>query len=143
MTTAEQLTQVFNDNFVAYYRSHVAHVNIVGRNFHSDHELLGGIYEELQGQVDILAELLRSLKEFMPNDIHAVMMASTIMPDPIEGTSDELLEFVRDDLLQLKGCYEELMIVAEAEGHEEIANYAQERILALAKHVWMLDSTLG
>jgi DNA-binding ferritin-like protein len=143
MTTVEQLTQVFNDNFVAYYRSHVAHVNIVGRNFFSDHDLLGGIYEELQGQVDVLAELLRSLQAFMPNDIHAVMMDSKIMPDPIEGDSDELLEFVKDDLLQLKGCYEELMVVAEAEGHEEIANYAQERILALAKHVWVFDSTLG
>jgi DNA-binding ferritin-like protein len=143
MTTAEQLTQVFNDNFVAYFRSHVAHVNVVGRNFHSDHELLGGVYEELQGQIDILAELIRSLKEFMPNDLNDIVMTSNIMPDPIEGDSDELLMFVRDDLEQLKGCYEELMAVAEDEGHEEIANYAQERILALAKHIWMFDSTLG
>ncbi len=143
MTTVEQLTQVFNDNFVAYYRSHVAHVNVVGRNFHSDHELLGGIYEELQGQVDILAELLRSLKELMPCDMHDVILSSNIMPDPIEGTSDELLGMVRDDLELLKASYVALMEVAEDEEHEEIANHAQERILALAKHIWMLDSTLG
>ncbi len=143
MTTTEQLTQVFNDNFAAYFRSHVAHVNIVGRNFHSDHELLGGIYEELQGQIDILAELLRSLKEFMPASLQDVMLDSTMPTDAMEGTSDELLALVRDDLDTLKGCYEELMIVADAEGHEEISNYAQERILALAKHLWILDSTLG
>jgi starvation-inducible DNA-binding protein len=142
MTTTEQLTQVFNDNFAAYFRSHVAHVNIVGRNFHSDHELLGGIYEELQGQIDILAELLRSLKEFMPASLQDVMLDSTMPTDAMEGTSDELLALVRDDLDTLKGCYEELMIVADAEGHEEISNYAQERILALAKHLWMLSATL-
>ena len=43
MTTVEQLTQVFNDNFMAYFRSHVAHVNTMGRNFASDHALLGRI----------------------------------------------------------------------------------------------------
>jgi DNA-binding ferritin-like protein len=142
MTTQEQLTQVFNDNFTAYFRSHVAHVNIMGRNFHSDHALLGGIYEELQDQIDILAELLRSLKAFMPDDLNTVCVNSQIF-GAITGDSDELLAAVRDDLLQLKDCYEELMTVAEDEGLEEISNYAQERILALAKHVWMLDSTLN
>jgi DNA-binding ferritin-like protein len=34
------------------------------------------------------------------------------------------------------------MTVAEKEGHEEIANYAQEQILDLAKSIWMLNSTL-
>jgi DNA-binding ferritin-like protein len=49
---------------------------------------------------------------------------------------------VRDNLESLRGCYEELMAVASAEGHEEIANYAQDQILDLAKSLWMLDSTL-
>jgi DNA-binding ferritin-like protein len=34
------------------------------------------------------------------------------------------------------------MTVAEEEGHKEIANYAQDRILALTKHMWMLGATL-
>jgi DNA-binding ferritin-like protein len=143
MTTAEQLTQVFNDNFVAYFRSHVAHVNIVGRNFQSDHTLLGGIYEDLQGQIDTIGELLRSIQELMPCDIHEVMVESHITLDPMEGDADELLSRVRDDLDHLKECYVELMEVSEEEGHKEIANYAQDRILTLAKQIWMLDSTLS
>jgi DNA-binding ferritin-like protein len=47
------------------------------------------------------------------------------------------------DLETLKGCYEELITVAEADGHKEIANYAQDRVLAIAKQIWMLKSTLG
>lgn len=142
MTTALQLTQVFNDNFVAYFRSHVAHVNIVGRNFQSDHALLGGIYEDLQDQIDILGELLRSIDEFMPDDIYGVLDTSEITTDAINGKADVLLSRVYDDLVALKDCYEELMTTADEEGHKEIANYAQDRILALAKFIWMLKSTL-
>ena len=143
MTTQAQLSKVFNDNFMAYWRSHVAHVNIMGRNFHSDHELLGGIYEELQGQIDIIAELLRSMGEFMPITLGDVIAVSEILDTPVEGDSETLLGIVETDLMLLKGCYEELIKVANEEGYDEIANYAQDRVLAIAKHLWMLNSTLS
>jgi starvation-inducible DNA-binding protein len=143
MTTQDQLTQVFNDNFVAYFRSHVAHVNIVGRNFHSDHELLAGIYEDLQGQIDVIAELLRSLGEFMPASVGRVLDEAKIADDSVEGDSDTLLATVKYDLEELKADYEELISTADSEGYLEISNYAQDRVLALAKHIWMLDSTLA
>ena len=142
MNTQEALLQVFYNNFTAYYRSHVAHVNIMGRNFASDHALLGGIYEELQGQIDTIAELLRTLGEFMPSEVQFVLNESAIPTTMFEGDSLELLDGVKVDLEMLKSFYEELMVTAEAEGRDEIANYAQDRILALAKHIWMLESTL-
>jgi len=142
MNTAEQLTQVFYNNFTAYYRSHVAHANIVGRNFHSDHKLLQKIYEDLQSQIDVIAELLRTIGEFMPTEIQFVLNESTISTAIFEGDSTELLAGVKDDLETLRGFYEDLMEEAELDGHKEIANYAQERILAIAKFVWMLNATL-
>ena len=143
MTTQEQLLKIFNDNFMAYWRSHVAHVNIVGRNFHSDHKLLQKIYEDLQGQIDLIAELLRSIGEFMPVTLGDVIAVSEILDTPVEGDSDTLLGLVETDLMLLKGCYEELIAVAEGDGHDEIANYAQDRVLSIAKHLWMLNSTLS
>jgi len=140
--TQTQLQQVFNDNFVAYFRSQVAHVNVVGRNLHSDHELLGKIYEHLQGNVDVLAELLRTLGEFMPNSLNDIIGSSSIDDSPVVGTADNLLELVRDDLISLIQCYKELAEVASDEDVEEIENYAQEEILALNKYIWQLDSTL-
>jgi starvation-inducible DNA-binding protein len=142
MNTAEQLTQVFNDNFVAYFKSHVSHVNIVGRNFASDHQLLNGIYDDLQDQIDVIAELLRTIYEFMPNDLQGIIEASHLHAGPVEGDSIELLTGVYDDIEHLKSCYEELISIAEQEGHSEIANYAQDRVLALSKHCWMLRATL-
>ena len=142
MTTESQLQQVFADNFVAYYRAHVAHVNIQGRNFVSDHKLLGKIYEDLQGQTDTIAELLRTVQEFMPASLEQVIGASQISTDDVTGSAEDLLMLVRDDLAELKLCYEELITVSEDDGHKEIANYAQDRVLQLAKYIWMLDSVL-
>jgi DNA-binding ferritin-like protein len=142
MNTSEQLTQVFNDNFVAYFRSHAAHINITGRNFRSDHKLLQGVYERRQAEIDVLGELIRTVGEFMPCCISDILTDSTIADDMVEGSADDLLGSVRDNLADLKGCYEELMLIAESEGHQEIANYAQEQVLDLGKSIWMLDSTL-
>lgn len=142
MTTTEQLTQVFNDNFVAYYRSHAAHANITGRNFRSDHKLLQGVYERRQAQIDVIGELLRTLQEPMPTDLHEILANSELSTDPIEGSADELLEQVKYDLEQLCDCYKELNEIAEEEEHDEISNYAQEQILDLNKSLWMLRSTL-
>lgn len=142
MTTTEQLTQVFYDNFVAYYRSHAAHANITGRNFRSDHKLLQGVYERRQAQIDVIGELLRTLQEFMPSDLHEIISNSDLPTDAVEGTADELLNIVLADLDQLCDCFKELNEVAEEDGHDEIANYAQEQILDLNKSRWMLRSTL-
>jgi DNA-binding ferritin-like protein len=142
MNTSEQLTQVFNDNFVAYFRSHTAHINITGRNFRSDHKLLQGVYERRQAQIDILGELLRTLGDFMPRCLADIIADSHIEDAQVEGSADELLLTVCDNLEHLKGCYEELMVVADEEGHKEIANYAQDQILDIAKSLWMLNSTL-
>ena len=143
MTTAEQLTQIFKDNFVAYFRSHVAHVNITGRTFQSDHELLGGIYEARQAQIDFIGELLRTLGEYMPCDISEVLSDSQFGTDELSGSADFLLEAVKEDLEFLANEYRELIVISELEDETQIANYAQEQVLSLAKQIWMLDSTLS
>jgi len=142
MTTAEQLTLVFYNNFVAYYRSHAAHVNVTGRNFRSDHKLLQGVYERRQAEIDKIAEILRTMQEFMPTSLVDIIDNSTIPMDAIEGTADEMLEAVMMDLEHLLGDYKELITIASEEDLEEISNYAQDQALDLEKSIWMLRSTL-
>ena len=140
--TQEQLLAVFNSNFVAYYRSHVAHANIIGRNFYSDHKLLGKIYEHLQGRIDILAEQLRTLGSFMPSYLNLVIVDSHIDDDPMRGTSQDMLEAVRLDLVKLTELYQELVRVAELDGAVDIADSAQGELGDLNKFLWMMDATL-
>jgi DNA-binding ferritin-like protein len=142
MTTAEQLTLIFKNNFVVYFRSHAAHVNVTGRNFRSDHKLLQGVYERRQEQIDKIGEILRTQQEYMPCDITEVVADSAIPTDAIEGTADVLLETVMMDLEHLLEDYKALIIIATDEGLEEISNYAQDQALDLEKSIWMLRSTL-
>ena len=74
---------------------------------------------------------------------YQLLNQSEISTGIFEETADGFLEGVKDDLELLKGTYEELMAIAEDEGHKEIANYAQDQILDLAKSIWMLNSTLS
>lgn len=143
MTTAEALTQLFNDNFVAYFRSHAAHVNVTGRTFRSDHKMLQGVYERRQAQIDAIGELLRSIGEFMPCDMFDILDNTKLITTPIEGTADELLNAVLDDLQVLRDEYIAFQEIAAEEGHDELANYAQDQILDLNKSIWMLESTLS
>ena len=136
------LEETFAANFVAYYRSHVAHVNIVGRNFASDHKLLQKIYEDLQGTIDPLAELLRTIGAKMPNDIATVLQISPFRDDPVEGDADELLQLVLDDQDKLMDLYKELDQAANLAGDIDISNFAQGRVGDHAKFRWMLRSTL-
>jgi starvation-inducible DNA-binding protein len=142
MTTAEFLTQLFKDNFVTYFRSHAAHVNVTGRNFRSDHKLLEGIYTRRQDQIDRIGELLRSLDCYMPCDIYSLVVESKIPTTPIEGTADDLLLQVQDDLQSLLDDFKELIEIADDEGLDEIANYAQDQALDIEKSLWMLRVTL-
>ena len=143
MNTAEQLTQIFRDNFVTYFRSHVAHVNITGRNFRSDHKLLQGVYERRQAEIDKIGEILRTMNEYMPCDLAEVVAESHIDTGELAGDADFLLEMVRDDLEHLLGEYKQLIEIATDEGLDEVGNYAQDQALDIEKSIWMLNSTLG
>jgi DNA-binding ferritin-like protein len=105
--------------------------------------LLGGIYESLQGEIDTLGELLRTLGEFMPCDIQDVIDDSNIDTTELEGKAETYLEAVKSDLEQLVAEHRELIVIATEEHEDQIANYAQDRVLALSKQIWMLDSTLS
>ena len=143
MTTLDQLQTVFRDNFVTYYHTHVAHVNITGRNFTSDHKLLKGIYEARQEQIDVIAEIVRTLDGRMIDHIQAVIVDAGLDDLPVRGRADDLLAHVRDMLEHMVVQYQVLGDVAGDEELEHIENYAQEQIMALNKQIWFLSATLG
>ena len=136
------LQQLFATNFVAYYRAHVAHVNVTGRNFVSDHKMLGRIYEDLQAAIDPIAEIIRTRDAVIPTSLDQVLSNSDIEDSDVEGSADDLLNTVLTDQLELIECYREVVVAAEDEGIIEIANYAQDRLLKHDTYVWQLRSIL-
>ena len=54
-----------------------------------------------------------------------------------------MLAQVEEDLEHLVEEFQELIIIADDEGNDAIANYAQDQVLDLTKSIWMLQATLG
>lgn len=141
----QALMKVFCSNFVAYYKSHAAHVNIVGRNFGSDHKLLQKVYEDLQGEIDTIGELLRTIEAYFPTRLSDTLDDSDIDDnlEPDYGDGLDYIQQIYDDLETLIEVHLELEDVTQNErGYNHLANYAQDRVRVLKKHCWMLRATL-
>jgi DNA-binding ferritin-like protein len=143
MDLQTKLEEVFAANFISYYRAHVAHVNVQGRNFYQDHKLLQKIYEYFQDNIDTLAEKLRTIKAEMPADLMTVLQISPIMDSPAWGSSTQLFEFVDESLETMIDQYKELYEAAELVDYIDISNFAQDQIGQLAKFRWMVEATTG
>ena len=136
------LEETFGGNFISYYRTHLAHVNIQGRSFYQDHKLLQKIYEYFQDNIDTIAEKLRTIRATMPPDLTTVTMLSPIADVPALGDSRELFEQVLEVLEAMIDQYHELNDAAEAVNYIDISNFAQDQIGQLAKFRWMIEATL-
>jgi DNA-binding ferritin-like protein len=136
------LEETFSANLVTYYRAHVAHINIQGRNFYQDHKLLQKIYEYFQDNIDTLGEKIRSVRTTVPVDLGTVINVSPIMDFATMGTSEDLLSQVMENIETMIDIYHELYIAAEDVNYIDISNFAQDQIGILAKFRWMLQSTL-
>lgn len=141
MTLETKLLEVFCCNMVAYYRAHQAHINITGRNFESDHALLGEIYEDTQDQIDTLGELLRTIKANPPQTLQEIIDGSDLSEESAYDP-DGLLNIVLEAQEYLMDDYKELFDIATRETDQDIANYAADRLGAHAKFAWKLRSTL-
>lgn len=136
------LEETFSNNFVAYYRSHVAHVNITGPEFPAYHKMLQKVYEYFQGNIDTLAEKLRTVRGMMPNNIQTVLELAMLEDKATEGTAEELLSTILDSIAVMIDQYHELYIAAEEVNYIDISNFAQDQIAILAKSRWMIEATL-
>jgi starvation-inducible DNA-binding protein len=143
MNTLEQLIETFCDNFVNSYRAHSCHFNIVGTNFYSYHKLLQKIYEDSEAIQDDLGELIRALDAYAPETITEIL-ASADLPDTLAAGSEarDLLELVLEGQEHMINSYVKLEEVADIEGHEDISNFAQDRIRKHKKNAWMLRASL-
>jgi starvation-inducible DNA-binding protein len=138
---SQVLTAAFSSNFALYYISHVAHVNVVGRNFQSDHQLFAGIYEDLQEQIDVYAEFLRTIDAFMPYKLTSVVKDSVVSVG-IDKDCDFIACLLKENKAMID-CLELLYEEAEKTNELGLSNYVQDRLAAHRKYAWMLKASLS
>ena len=137
------LERVYATNFVAYQKTHAAHINVRGRNFMSDHKLLKHIYKYLQDNIDVLGEEIQACGVGrVPETISMILSTSVIMDTMPELDADSLLHDVLDDLYSLIDCYHEMDQAGRDVNYPDVSNMAADHIQKIATFCWKIEATL-
>lgn len=123
---------------VMSYHAQVAHWNVMGPNFPSYHKFFGKLYEQLASEVDLLAETLRTLREFPADRLSDLLVTAggerTSSPgDPFKRLADD-----NDDLLAVL-----LDAYTMAAQSPAVANTLQDLLTAHEKLAWMLRASMS
>jgi starvation-inducible DNA-binding protein len=118
------------------------HWNVEGPFFSQLHELFGNIYEEVQNNIDRIAEHIRAMDSYTPASFKRFSELSS-MPDEVSqiDAREMLKRLLAANEVMLSSiivCFE----AATAENNQGLANFMAERQEAHRKHGWMLRSTL-
>lgn len=137
------LERTFATNFVTYYKSHAAHINIRGRNFYNDHKLLKHIYRYLQDNIDVLGEEIQACGVGRVPETISMILDSSANADNMPGLdADDLLKDVLDDLYELIDVYHDMDEAGQEANYPDVCNMAADHIGKIATFCWKLEATL-
>jgi starvation-inducible DNA-binding protein len=142
-TLISSLKSYLADSFAVYIKASYFHWNIEGPNFFQYHELLGKIYEDIQGTVDPIAENIRKLGGYAPGsfgrfqELTSITEASKIIPPALV-----MLKELHDDIEKLIISNEKSYELAEINHEHGVSDFLAGRDGMLKKWRWFLRSTL-
>lgn len=142
-TLISSLKSYLADSFAVYIKASYFHWNIEGPDFFQYHELLGKIYEDIQGTVDPIAENIRKLGGYAPGsfgrfqELTSITEASKIIPPALV-----MLKELHDDLEKLIISNERSYELAEINHEHGVSDFLAGRDGMLKKWRWFLRSTL-
>jgi starvation-inducible DNA-binding protein len=138
----EEMKITVASTFAFYLKAHYFHWNVEGPNFPQYHEFFGGIYEEVFGAVDSLAEHLRTLNAFVPGSFIRFTELSLVKDEVNIPSAMSMLAKLQSDNDVMITQLSKTQTIAENNKKMGLANYLQDRIDAHEKHGWMLRSTI-
>jgi starvation-inducible DNA-binding protein len=142
----EELIQSLKVNlathFSFYLKTQYYHWNVTGPNFFQYHTMLQGIYEEVYGVVDQLAEEIRALDAYAPGSFKRYGELSLIKDDETIPPAEVMFSNLLYDIVLVQNNIKVVYDLAEQNGLHNLSNLMAERQDAFRKHAWFLKSTL-
>jgi starvation-inducible DNA-binding protein len=139
-----QLTELYANNFVTYYKSHGYHFNVEGPMFAQDHALLEEIYDFLWTQHDMLGEQIRQMDKAVPCSLKEVLKLTDIIEcDSPQKTSKEMFTWLNKDFDCLIDYAQTLYDDADLSSQGGLATLIGDYIKDLSKLNWKVKATLG
>ena len=140
MTTADSLKVALADTFALYLKAHYFHWNVTGADFAQYHDFLGDFYQEVQGAVDPIAELIRTTGDYAPGSFSRFSELTTLQEQPSIPTAESMIVELLSDNYKVINSLTNAYNVAEEEKRFGISNFIQDRLTAHDKHKWMLTA---
>jgi starvation-inducible DNA-binding protein len=127
------------NTFVMYFKAHSYHWNVEGPNFNDYHGYFGGLYDELWGAVDPIAEHIRAIDQYAPVGLADLYDAKTVIDDQsrvlfTKQMFSNLIDANDEVIASLNKAYD----LANYSKQNGLANFIQDRLDVHAKHGWQL-----
>ena len=136
----DELKRNLADIYALYIKAQNYHWNVEGPDFAQYHDFLGKFYESVGGEIDGVAELIRTLDEYAPGSFKRFSELTSIFDETSIRLPLEMIKILEaDNIIVLQGLrdtYES----AEQNKQYGISNHIQDLITAHEKHNWMLRS---
>lgn len=142
---SQGLTRLLADSYTLYLKTHNYHWNVTGPMFNTLHLMFEEHYTELALAVDVIAERIRTLGEFVPAS-YQQFSALTSIASTDSATPPEAMEMVKDLVLSHEAVVRTARSIyphAESGSDEATADLLTQRIQLHEKTAWMLRSLLN
>lgn len=138
----EQMKVTLASTFAFYLKAHNFHWNVEGSNFPQYHSFLDGVYNEVWGAVDSIAEHLRTLDSYAPGSLSRFVELSLIKDEINIPSAIAMMTKLTVDNGTMIEQLNKTQALAEQNRKMGLANFLQDRIDAHEKHGWMLRSII-
>lgn len=138
----EQMKVALADTFAMYLKAHMFHWNVTGPNFPQLHGFFEGLYTELHGAVDPIAEHLRTLDAFAPGSFKRFSDLATVEDELGIPEGMSMVSKLQSDNEKVIASLRKAYKLAEANDTPGLSNFLQDRIDIHWKHNWMLKAIL-
>lgn len=138
---AESLKKSLADTFVLYFKTHSFHWNVTGAQFKSLHNLFEEQYTETWLATDEIAERIRALGDYAPNNYEELAKISTITPSGQTPDAQSMVQILAEDNRAIVKTLYETLKTAENDNDQVTVDLMVGRIRAHEKAAWMLESS--
>ena len=139
---ADLLKTYLASTFSYYLKAHMFHWNVEGPDFGELHSFFSQIYEDSYSAVDVIAEQIRTTEEYAPGSLSRFHELTQIQDQTKVPRARLMLEELLADTQTMKDLSKQVFDASTAEGRDDIANFAADRLAQHGKYMWQLKSYL-
>ena len=140
----ELLKSLQADSTVMFMKLHNFHWNVKGMDFHPVHAKTEEMYDGFADLLDDLAERVLQLGDKPLVSLASILKSARIKEEEASSfTSKAIAEAVLKDYEFLASEFKKLSKMADDAGDKVTAGFADEKVGAFEKSIWMLKAQLG